>query len=124
MASTDVTTFSSYNFDTRFFHVGTSLSDNYTPPFPNKYIVKSIRYSNITNNNVTITLQAYRAEDDDHYHIISDHVVAGKNHYDALNGSPLVVDGLRGDRLQMAADTADAVDVMITYMVLGRESGF
>ena len=119
----DATTYSSYNFDTRFFHVGTSLSDSYTPPYPNRYLVKSIRYSNLTNNGVTITLQAYRADDADTYHIITDRVVAGKETVEVLGNSPLVVDGARGDLLKMAAGTANALDVMITYMVLGRESG-
>lgn len=122
--ATDLTTYSSYNFDTKFFSVGTSLSDDtYTPPYNSRYIVKGIRFTNYTNNNVTLSLKAYNGDTAEEHYISADEVIAGKSTYEALNGTPYICDGQRGDKLRMAASAADSVDVMITYMVLGRESG-
>lgn len=123
--STDATTYSSYNFDTRFFHVGTSLTDEqYTPPYENRYIVKGIRFTNHTNNNITLSLKIDSGYDSEQYYISSDIVIAGKSSYEALEGTPLIVCGCRGDKLRIAASAANSVDVMITYMVLARETGF
>ena len=120
----DATTYSSYNFDTKFFSVGTSLTDDtYTPPFNSRYIVKGIRFTNYTNNNITLSLKAYNGDTEEEHFISADKVIAGKSTYEALDQTPYICDGQRGDKLRIAADTANAVDVMITYMVLGRDTG-
>lgn len=117
-----LTQYNTYTFET-FGHRGTTSETAVFSPDDNvRYIVKSIRATHLTGGNVILTTTFYSGADDASY-VISTAELGNSESLEIIPSSPIVISGDLGDELRAETDTADGVDVVVTVMALGRQTG-
>lgn len=119
-----VTQVNAYTFDTKLYELTTSSASSFTPDTGDRFIIKGIRFTNYSAGAITASVKFYSGSDTTDYWVLKDYSVAAGGSYEVLSNTPLIICECRGDLLKMQASANNSMHAVITFMELGRQTGF
>ena len=118
-----IASFNSHAFETVGYAVTASSAKAFTLETDALYLIKSIRLTNYSAAGTTVNIKFYDGGTTTEFWVSKGVPVNVGCSVTPISNTPLVLSGFDGDELRLEAADASAVEAVITYMELGRESG-